>query len=195
MIRRIAKFFPAGFFFSSILVCVMHVAGAAAAEIRGIRFDDQYRTANLVLPLRGLGTLKYMMVINVYVAALYLGDGVPSEAVLSDTPKRLLIHYFRDIEAKDFARSTETLIMKNVGSEVFERLRPRIARLNALYEDVQEGDRYSLAYIPGTGTEIALNGISKGVVVGADLARAVFSIWFGASPLDTSLKKTLLGKP
>ncbi len=195
MIIVIAKFLLTGFFFSSLLMCVMPVVQASAAEIEGIRFDDQYRTANLVLPLRGLGTLKYMVVIKVYVAAFYLGDGVPSEEVLSDTPKRLVIHYFRGIEAKDFARSTDALIMKNVGSEVFERLRPRISRLNALYEDVHRGDRYSLTYIPGTGTELGLNGISKGVIMGNDLAQAVFSMWFGASPLDISLKNALLGKP
>lgn len=195
MISVIAKFFPTGFFFSCLLLCVIPLAGAAAAEIEGIPFDDQYRTGNLVLTLRGLGTLKYMMVIKVYVAALYLGDGVPSKAVLSDTPKRLVIHYFRGIKAKDFARSTNALIMKNAGSEVFERLRRDIARLNALYEDVHRGDRYSLTYIPGTGTEIALNGISTGFIMGADVARAVFSMWFGTSPLNTSLKNALLGKP
>lgn len=31
--------------------------------------------------------------------------------------------------------------------------------------------------------------------MGADVARAVFSMWFGASPLNTSLKNALLGKP
>ncbi|NIS69046.1 MAG: hypothetical protein GTO12_08865 [Proteobacteria bacterium] len=35
----------------------------------------------------------------------------------------------------------------------------------------------------------------KGVVMSADLARAVISMWFGSNPLDTSLKNPLLGKP
>jgi hypothetical protein len=195
MISVISKLFLMRVLFPFLLLCLIPVSWAAAAEIEGIQFGDHYRTANLVLPLHGVGTLRYMKIVKVYVAALYLGDGVSSEAVLSDTPKRLVIHYFRGIKAEDFVRSTDALIMKNVGSEAFERLRPRISRLNGLYEDVHRGDRYSLTYIPGTGTELTRNGISKGVIKGADLAEAVFSMWFGASPLNASLKDALLGNP
>ena len=39
----------------------------------------------------------------------------------------------------------------------FESLRDRIERINALYADVEPGDRYSLTYAPGVGTELALN--------------------------------------
>jgi hypothetical protein len=49
-----------------------------------------------------------------------------------------------------------------------------------------------LTYIPGKGTELALNGESKGVVEGDDFAAALFSIWLGSKPISESLKKELL---
>jgi hypothetical protein len=50
-----------------------------------------------------------------------------------------------------------------------------------------------LTYIPGKGTELTLNGKSKGTVEGADFAAALFSIWLGPKPISESLKKELLG--
>jgi hypothetical protein len=63
-----------------------------------------------------------------------------------------------------------------------------------LYEDVQPGDRYSLTYIPGRGTELALNGVPKGIIRGAEFAEAVFSIWLGPEPINSSFKKQIIGK-
>ena len=77
-------------------------------------------------------------------------------------------------------------------AQTYERLRSRIEYHNSMYQDVQPGDRYSLTYIPGKGTELALNGESKGVVEGDDFAAALFSIWLGSKPISESMKKELL---
>jgi len=66
--------------------------------------------------------------------------------------------------------------------------------LNFFIEDVQPGDRYSLTYIPGNGTELALNVESKGFIEGADFAAAVFSIWLGPKPISDSFKQQILGR-
>jgi hypothetical protein len=49
-----------------------------------------------------------------------------------------------------------------------------------------------LTYIPGRGTELALDGRPKGVIGGADFAAAVFAIWLGPKPLNKSFKAQLL---
>jgi hypothetical protein len=121
-------------------------------------------------------------------------EGTPAEKVLSDVPKRLEIEYFVPIEAEDFAFSTNELTARNVDAAVLNRLRPRLDQLNTLYEDVSPGDRYSLTYIPGVGTELALNGEARGTIEGNEFAAAVFSMWLGPQPIDESLKDSLLGK-
>jgi len=138
--------------------------------------------------------MRYRYVIKAYVAALYLGDGASPNDVLADTPKRLEIEYFYTIKASGFASATTEGIAMNVTSGEVAPLRARIERLNALYRDVKPADRYALTYVPGIGTELALNGTPLGTVEGADFAAAVFAIWLGPKAIDASLKTQLLGR-
>jgi hypothetical protein len=85
------------------------------------------------------------------------------------------------------------MMEKNVDKATIERLRPQIDYHNSLYEDVEPGDRYALTYIPGRGTELALNGEPKGIIEGADFATALFSIWIGQKPIDESFKQQIMG--
>ena len=125
---------------------------------------------------------------NRYIEKVELASG----AVLEDVPRRLEIEYFWPIKAEGFAKATVEGISRNVDPETLDQLQGRIDRINGLYEDVEPGDRYSLTYVPGVGTELALNGEPKGVIEGADFSSALFGIWLGEKPLDRSLKKQLL---
>ena len=80
----------------------------------------------------------------------------------------------------------------NFSAATLSSLRPHIDRLHTLYQDVKPGDRYSLTYVPGVGTELALNGESKGTIEGADFASAYFAIWLGPKPINPSLRSQLL---
>jgi len=179
--------------FLALFLCTVMSSDAFSAEIEGIVFDDTYSAGDTVLEARGVGLVRYMGFIKVYVAALYLKKEVPSKEVLSDTPMRLEINYFRSFTAEDFARSTSEMISRNVDEKTFEKLRSAIEKMNSLYEDVKPGERYSLTYLPGRGTELALNRVPKGVVEGAEFASAMFSIWLGKNPISDSLRESLLG--
>lgn len=163
-----------------------------SAEIEGVRFPEQLQMGEAQLQLRGTGLLRYRSVFKAYVAALYLGEGAQTDDVLGDVPRRLEIEYFWAIPADRFVQATVEGISRNVDAETLEDLQPRIARFNALYEDIEPGDRYSLTYLPGRGTELGLNGQPKGVVAGADFASALFSIWLGPNPLNDTLRRQLL---
>jgi len=103
-------------------------------------------------------------------------ENVSADAVLSNVPKRLEVEYFHAIKGEEFGPATRKMIARNVDDLTFERLKPKIELHSLMYEDVRPGDRYSLTYIPGRGTELALNGKPKGIIEGADFASAVFSI-------------------
>ena len=164
-----------------------------ASEIEGIRFDDTFVAENTKLRLTGVGLLRYWG-FKAYVGAFYLEEGTAIDKFMSDTAKRIELEYFRSIKGKDFGPATNKSIAKNVDSKTFDRLRPQIEFHNSLYQDVRPGDRYSLTYVPGRGTELALNGESKGVIEGAEFAAAVFSIWLGPKPMNETFKKQLLGR-
>jgi len=165
---------------------------AAANPVEGVRFADSYVAKGQRLELSCAALLRYLVFIKAYVAGLYLADGTTADSVLTDVPKRLEIEYFHAIGAADFARATEFGIGQNLDAAAIATLRPRIDRLNALYADVKPGDRYALTYVPGVGTELALNGQARGLIEGADFAAAVFGIWLGPNPIDTALKQDLL---
>ena len=164
-----------------------------AAEVEGVFYDDTYTASDTKMRLTGAGLLRYWG-FKAYTGAFYLEEGVSLNDVLSDNAKRIELEYFRSIKGEDFGPATNKSIARNVDQRTFERLRPRIEYHKSLYEDVQPGDRYSLTYIPGIGTELALNGETKGLIEGADFAAAVFSIWLGPKPISDSFKKQILGR-
>jgi len=146
----------------------------------------------VTLPLHNAALLRYLKVIKAYVAALYLPEGVTPDLVLSDVPKRLELSYFVSIKGPDFGKGAEPTLERNQTPAELARLRSRIDRINAVYRDVKPGDRYALTYLPGRGTELALNGAPLVVIEGADFAAAYFGIWLGREPIDEKLKRGLL---
>ncbi len=166
----------------------------ALANLRGVAFPEQIRRGETVLELRNASLLRYRYVFDVYVAGLYLEPDATVDRLLDPAvARRLEIHYLRGFRADQFRRSALDGVRRNVPPDEFERLRPELDAFNALFRDVQAGDRYALTYLPGSGTELSLNGESLGRVPGGELARALFSIWFGPDPFDAELKRELLG--
>lgn len=183
-------------YFTAIIVMITLLGvtpSVNGAEIEGIHFENRYETDGVRLKIQGTGLLRYLGFIKAYVGALYLEEGSSLEDVLSDKPKRLEVEYFHSLKGDDFGITTNKAIAKNTDALTLEKIRPQIDYHNSLYEDVQPGDRYSLTYIPGRGTELALNGKAKGIIKGADFASALFSMWLGEFPMNEPFKKQLLG--
>ncbi len=164
-----------------------------AAVIEGIAFDKTHRIQETELHLRGYGLLRYLVFIKAYVGALYMLPGEAAAQVLGPTPRRLELEYFHAIAAEDFAAATRQKIADNVSAETLAAIAEQLERFNGFYRDVQPGDRYALTYLPGQGTELALNGEVLGRIPGDDFAAAVFAIWLGPDPIDTAFRDTLLG--
>ena len=168
-------------------------AGTSHARVvEKVRFDDSVAVGGATLPLRNAALLRYLKFIRAYVAALYLPEGLPFSAALSDVPKRLELSYLVAIKGGDFGKGAAPVLERNLGPERLAGLRERIDRINAAYRDVRPGDRYSLTYEPGRGTELALNGTPLMTIEGADFAEAYFGIWLGREPIDEKLKRDLL---
>lgn len=176
----------------AITVLLTVTSPARAAEIEGVAFADSYRSSAITMPLQGVGLAKFLLTIKVYVGALYLAPGVKPETVLDDVPKRLELFYFRALSAGDFGQAANKVLSHNVSQQTIARLQPRIEQMHRLYEDVKPGDRYALTYLPGVGTELALNVQRKGLVEGADFAAAYFTIWIGPNPINEVFKEGLL---
>ena len=183
------------FFVGAFLLAAALIEPAAARELEGVRFPERYQSGDAAMSLTCVALLRYKILFKGYVAALYLGDGIEPANVLGDVPKRLELSYFWSIGGAKFGKAGDEILAQNVDPQTLARLRPRLDRLNALYQDVKPGDRYSLTYVPGVGTELALNDRRLGVIDGADFGSAYFRIWLGDHPLDDALRDQLLGCP
>jgi hypothetical protein len=162
-----------------------------AADTENAYFKDYYTVENVKMNRVGVGLFRYWG-FKAYTGAFYLEEGISTDEALSDRAKRIELEYMRSIKGKDFGPATEKMIIKNVKSETFNKILSQINYHNSLYEDVRPGDRYALTYVPGVGTELALNGEPKGIIKGREFAKAVFSIWLGPKPISQSFKNQLL---
>ncbi|MBL0225067.1 MAG: chalcone isomerase family protein [Geobacteraceae bacterium] len=177
---------------SLLLALTLVPLTARALTVENVTFADSVTIGGTPVPLRNAALLRYLKFIKAYVAALYLPEGVKPEAVLSDVPKRLEINYLVSIKGPDFGKGAEPTLKLNQTPAELAKLRSRIDRINAIYKDVKPGDRYALTYLPGRGTELALNGTPLTVIEGADFAAAYFGIWLGRDSIDEGLKRDLL---
>lgn len=178
---------------AALLALLVSLPAHASIEVAGVLFAPRVEVAERSLELRSAGLLRYRTVFKGYAAALYVEAGVAPDAVLGDVAKRLELEYFWPIEGHRFGPAAEAILARTLDPAALERLRPGLDLLHRAYEDVEPGDRYALTYVPGRGTELALNGRPKVLVPGAELAAAYFGIWLGPDPLDAALREQLLG--
>jgi hypothetical protein len=167
---------------------------AAVTMVEGTAFSDTVTVNQTRLELQGAALLRYMYFIEAYTGALYLPGTADGSRALEDLPKHLVLEYRVAISAEDFAKATEKKIRESVSDAEFQRLLPKITALNRLYRDVVPKDRYALTYMPGSGTLLTYNTTPLGTIEGPEFARAVFSIWIGANPIDKGFRDKLLGK-
>lgn len=168
-------------------------AQADHIELENRQFDHEFRRHGVTLQINGAGLQRFLGIFKVYVGALYLPGDVTADQVLEDIPKRLEVEYLRDVRAEHISWMADRAMAENMDAHTLEGLRQRLDQYNTAYQDMQTGDRASMTYFPGKGTELTINGQVKGVIEGADFAEALFALWLGPRPFDRSLKQKLLG--
>jgi hypothetical protein len=168
---------------------------AFAAEVAGVNFPD----TDQQLVLNGAG-LRKRAFFQVYAIGLYLGEkkAAAADAVGAAGPKRVAIHMLRNVDAQTFTGALADGIRDNHGEAEAKALEPRVKQLGAIMAEVgeaKEGMRITLEWVPAAGTVLAVNGKPAGSpIAGEDFYRALLRIWLGENPVQSDLKKALLGE-
>jgi len=176
------------------LLCVPQTAAAKQIVVDEASFAPTYQARDVRLSLNGAGLLRYLGIVKVYAGALYLPEGSDAQDVLDDIPKRLEVVFLRPVQAEVFSETTNAHMQENLDPGALEKIKNQIDAHNAIYTDMSFGDRCAWTYLPGIGTQMAINGELRATIPGAEFARALYAMWLGAQPLDKAFKASLLGQ-
>lgn len=180
----------------NVLLAGVLAVPAQAAKVAGVKLDDsvQISADTPKLMLNGAGIRKKAW-IKVYVGALYLQNKATSvDAVLNQTgANRVLMHFlYKKVGRDKLVDGWKEGFSGNNPAEM-EKLKARLDDFNGLFSDAKKGDVILLDYLPGKGTRVTINGQAKGTIAGADFNKALLRVWLGEEPVDSGLKKAMLG--
>lgn len=160
-----------------LLACLALPAGAGPAGVP-LPF-----TAERV----GQGALKFLG-IRVYDATLWAPDG----RWRRDAPYALELTYARKLDGATLTSSTVKELRRQ-GPLPGERLKAWEQALQAVFPDVQPGDRLAAVRIPGEGVVFHAGTRVLGRIDDEAFAESFFAIWLGPATRSPELRQRLLG--
>ena len=171
---------------------------AVAQEIAGVTIDEKITaTDGTVLHLNGAGIRKKAW-FKIYIAQLYLQNTSTDAAqvIADEGNKRVVMHFLYDKVGKEkLVSSWNDGFSANNDATGLASLQSRIDTFNAMFvEDAVKGDVISFDYLPGKGTSVTIKGKDLGMIEGKDFNDALLSIWLGAKPVSSDLRKAMLKK-
>jgi hypothetical protein len=169
-----------------------------AAEVAGVKVPETAAVGGQELKLNG-AALRQRAFFKVYVCALYLTakQTTAAQALASPGPKRISMAMLRDVTAPQLIDALSEGIRQNHTPAEVEKLKPGIEALNRIMTGIgqaKSGSLVTLDFVPASGTQVTLNGAARGAPIpGEDFYRALMKIWLGDDPVDSGIKKALLG--
>lgn len=170
------------------------LAQSPVPTVAGVTLPATADVGGKTLELNGVA-LRKKAIVKVYVAGLYLPtkSSDASAILAADEPRRLLMHFVRDVDRGKMCDAWEESLKKNT-PDAPEELKTQFTELCGWMEDLKKGDELAFTYDPATGTAVEVKGQLKGTVPGKPFADALFKSWIGPKPgPGEGFKKDLLG--
>lgn len=171
-------------------------AGAEGATRDGVTLPDSTEVSGKALPLNGIGIREATIFgVNVYVAGLYLEEKTsdPNVVITSNAPKRIVMHFVRDVGLEDITEAYREGFEKNADGK-YATIEARVQRWNGFMSGMKDGDKMVVTYIPGKGTNVTIRNEDRGTIAGHDFSQVLFRIFVGPNPPNSDLKEGMLGK-
>ena len=181
---------------AAVLATLLATPGLYAAEVAGVRIDEQIKVGNSELVLNGAG-LRSKLFIKVYVGALYVTQKAATPAALLDagSARRMSLRLLRDLDADTLYGALRDGLKENNSEAELAALKAPIEQFAELMKKIgnaRSGDTVAIDFTMD-GVSVSLNGEARGKVASASFGRALLKVWLGENPVDASLKKALLG--
>lgn len=187
-----------------MLAMLLLCPAAMAKKVGDVEVADSITLNGQVLTLNGVGERIKKVVgfsINIYAAGLYLqAKNTDARSIIdADAPMAIRLYVTTNKATKEkLTKAWDEGFERTTGGNIAP-IKGEIAKFNALFKiNPKDGDMYEIAYLPGTGVSLAMNGASQGPAIpGLEFKKAVFGIWLSDTGDDknlTKLKAGLLGQ-
>jgi len=180
--------------YATALLALTLALPAGAGTLAGVTLPDKADVGGQTLVLNGLG-LRSKLFIKVYVGGLYLPQKEKNAAtVLSgDTPRRMVMHFLYSVNKDQMCDAWKEGLEQNTPKAPAD-VKKEFATLCSWMEPIPKGHELVLTYVPGTGTQVEVNGKVKGTLPGKATADAIVATWIGPDPgPGQDFKKAVLG--
>jgi hypothetical protein len=146
----------------------------------------------------GLRTKTFLKV-KVYAAGLYVADSAATgslkgKAGSPELYQQLVNGDFHKSMVMKFLRDVSTSQVRDAFRESLGNAGPNTEAWLAYFNDIKTGQEIVISWVPGTGLTTKVAGAEKSPINDKAFATSVFSIWFGAKPVQDDLKKDLVAR-
>jgi len=180
---------------AALLASALLAPAAQALEVAGVRVEETADLGGKKLALNGAG-LRKKVFFKVYVGALYVEQrsGDPAALVAADAPRLVRLHMLRELDRESVLKAFREGIEKNSRATAAAALAKLAQVEKAIPAELKPGQVVTVAYQPGAGTALGIEGGASASVEGKDFADAILRVWLGDDPVDADLKAGMLGK-
>jgi hypothetical protein len=182
----------------AVFMVVLFACPVYALTISDVNIAEEIMVDDgTALQLNGAG-IRSKFIFDIYIAELYLEKNAKEAAEVIADPghKRVVMHFlYKGVGQDKLVDGWNEGFSANLSTDDKARLQPRIDMFNSMFtEEMKSGDVVMFDYLPEQGTRVSIKGSVKGIIPGKDFNDALLSIWLGAKPVGSSLKKAMLGQ-
>jgi hypothetical protein len=182
---------------AATLLLLAPLTASAADTCAGVTLPAKSAAFGAELVQNGVGVREATILnVDVYVAGLYTARKTRSvEEVLKEGAAKLIVlRFVRDVSREEMGEALTEALRKNLGAE-FEAANKRLQPFLGKLPPLNKGTELQLAYRPGHGVQLVVNGKTLGTETDDHTANLLFRAWLGPQPPDKDLKAGLLGGP
>lgn len=166
----------------------------------GVNFPAQVSVGGVNAAITGVG-LRKKAIFKVYAIASYMDAGKitkgsdPYSQLLADGPaKQITMHFVRDVDAASIKGAFEDSLKSNIPSYASSPAKKNADAFLAAQVDMKANEEIILRWTQGGKIEFVAKNQTKATFTDPVLARGIWSIWLGASPISGDIKTGLVAK-
>ena len=182
--------------FKSLLIQI--VLGLGFFSISAVNAADlpqsiEYQERKLILNGQGTRVIFFM---KVYEGSLYLEtkSNDAEQIISNNAPMALRIDVLSEMVTADAMKKALSEGLEKSTNNNTGPISNEIEQLSLSFNSsVTSGDYYEFIYIPEIGTHVLKNDALVEIIPGLEFKKAFFGIFLSKSPIQSNLKKSLLG--